>query len=312
MEVLHLHATAQDGTRLLCRHAAPLVDTGRPAIFLLHGFAQRSATMDWEPRSLLRFLASHGFHTFAGELRGRDATSNSHAFSHHVDQDVPALLALVRAKTARPIIFVGHSMGGLIGASLEHPEALGVAGMVLMAPPLLFLDWVRALRHPGRALAWELPITLPTRLVGPLLAAAGPLLDARWMPNAMPVWARGSMPPEELKRALVETFAHESSRVLANLLELGATHGEQAGSVPVGKRLAQLRVPLSVVAGNQDGLAPARTVRPVFERAGSRDKSWTLLGNLGPGQGVGHLDMVVGPAAPGLAWQCILGFAGKF
>lgn len=311
-----LSATTGDGLPLSILHFAPdEEDPSAPSVVLLHGFAQNHHTFNLKGRSFAHFLVENGLHAFVGELRGRThhLTHHRHGFHDYVESDAPALVEKARqARPRSPIHFIGHSMGALIGAALPASTREQLEALVLMAPPFMFLEWFRDLRHMGRTgltlLHKTLRHPLPTRLAGPLLNVWRPVLDAPWMPLLMPVWAPGSMEPELLEMALRDTFAHEGPRVLSDLLELGLTRGKQAGGVPFLERLRALDMPLLVAAGDRDGLAPVRTVKPLFERAGSREKRLVVFGKREGGHHVGHLDMVLGRHARDEVWPVLLAF----
>jgi len=309
-------ATTADGLQLTIRQLGPDADDGvSPSVVLLHGFAQNHHTFDLQGRSFARHLADLGFHAFVAELRGRSRPlhHHRHGFHDYVESDSPALLQSVKAaRPNAPLIFVGHSMGALCGVALPPSSRELVDAMILLAPPLLFLDWFRTFRTAGRQtlslIRCMLRHPLPTRAAGPLLNLWRPVLDSPWMPLLMPVWAPGSMEPGLLETALLDTFAQEGPQVLSDLLELGLTHGREAGGVPVDERLRSLQMPLLVAAGDRDGLAPVRIVRPLFERAGSPDKEMVVFGARDGGNHCGHLDMVVGRHAPSQVWPVLTAF----
>lgn len=308
--------STRDGHKLSIRHFAPDEDDGlAPSVILLHGFAQNHHTFSLPRRSFAAHLVEHGFHAFVGELRGRSHAlpHHRHGFHDYVEDDAAALIAsVVENRPQAPLFFVGHSMGALIGAALPPSSREHVRAMILMAPPFMFLEWFRSLRAVGReglrVLHRSLRHPLPTRIVGPLLNVWRPVLDAPWMPLLMPVWAPGSMEPELLEMALKDTFAHEGPRVLSDLLELGLTKGREAGGVPFLERLRSLEMPLLVAAGDKDGLAPPRIVRPLYERAGSHEKELVVFGKRAGGHPCGHLDMVVGRHAPDEVWPVLVAF----
>ena len=63
-------------------------------------------------------------------------------------------------------------------------------------------------------------------------------------------------------------------------------------------------VPLLVVAGRHDDLAPPRSVRPGYERSLSKDKTYRILSH-------GHLDLLVGRDAPQTTWPLLETWLGK-
>ena len=61
--------------------------------------------------------------------------------------------------------------------------------------------------------------------------------------------------------------------------------------------------PLLVIAGANDDLAPPASVRPGFERSGSRDKTYQSLP-------LGHIDLLVGTDAPLMTWPLVRKWLG--
>ena len=56
--------------------------------------------------------------------------------------------------------------------------------------------------------------------------------------------------------------------------------------------------PLLVIAGANDDLAPPASVRPAFVRSYAADKTYRALP-------LGHIDLLVGRAAPRLTWALV-------
>jgi pimeloyl-ACP methyl ester carboxylesterase len=207
-------------------------------------------------------------------------------------------------------------MGGLIAASLPERATQRLSGIMTLCAPLHFQNVLGALRpvlvHALRGGRLALPVGLPTPAAGWLLDAARHLLDQPQAPSVLSVWAPGSIERPLLRWALRHTFAVEGWRVLADLMELGASGGKRAGRIPVEERLRRLKVPFWVLAADADGLAPARNVHPLYELAGSSDKRYTVVGRDTVGSSVGHLDVLIGKHAPAGVWPYIADFAERY
>lgn len=280
-----------------------------PAIVLCHGFVQNRRGFESPRRSLPARLRDEGAVVWHVELRGRDGTGGAAGLHDYVDLDAPAALAAV-AEHHREVAWIGHSMGGLVGALT--PASSSLAALVTLGSPLFpgptrLHGLARALIGPARAVHRRARPFAGVRW-GALLARVRRALDQQRLPAPIRLWAPGELDDEALVEMLRGSFADDSWAVFADLLELVATDAQRAGRVPVAERLANLRTPLLVVAGGSDDLAPPSGTRPLFERAGSRDKRWLEVSHRHGSASLGHIDLVVGDAAPALVWTPMLEF----
>lgn len=286
------------------------VDAGQaPALLLCHGFVQNRLGFESPRRSLPAFLRAAGAVVWHVELRGRDAVQVAEGLHEYVDLDATAAVAAARARHAE-VGWIGHSMGGLIGALLPAPTTLAAVvalGSPLFPGPRRLHGLARALIGPARVVHRRGRPFLGTRW-GALLDGLRHGLDDRRLPAPVRLWAPGELDDEALRSMLRDTFAEDSWAVLADLLELVATDGRRAGAVAVAERLGACTSPLMVVAGGSDDLAPPSGARPLFERAGSRDKHWLEISHRHTPASLGHIDLVVGDRAPALVWQPMLAF----
>jgi poly(3-hydroxyalkanoate) synthetase len=67
------------------------------------------------------------------------------------------------------------------------------------------------------------------------------------------------------------------------------------------ERFESLDLPLLVIAGNNDDLAPPESVRPAYMRSRARDKTYRALP-------LGHIDLLVGREAPKMTWSSVTGW----
>ena len=129
---------AADGWEVAVFHRAPAVRRYREPVVLAHGLGVTHRFMDFEPPwSLAHALNEAGFDTFAVDFRGTGGSGRwwgGHGVDEHVLQDVPAVLEAVRRETgAAQVLWVGHSLGGLIGlAAAREPLAGQLRGLVTL------------------------------------------------------------------------------------------------------------------------------------------------------------------------------------
>lgn len=318
----HLPITAADGHvvdawRAWRRDLGGPVDE-RPAVVLCHGFIQNRGAFEGKNISMRRHLRDRGWAVWSIELRGRSCAGEApHCFAEYVEIDAPAVIDAVRARHPK-VAWIGHSMGGLVGVSLEEKVAARLACMAAIGAPLLPAHHPL---QPARLAALGLFVTkrlssrgIPFRgkMYGKALLAMKALLDHPLATLPMQVWAPGSMDPEDLAHALTETFCDDSYGAFNDLIDLALTDGERAGRVMVSERLRRLRIPLLVVGADRDGLAPLPATRPLFERAGSAHKEFVEVSAKTTGAPVGHVDLLIGKRAPAIVWPHVDAFLERF
>jgi alpha-beta hydrolase superfamily lysophospholipase len=141
---------AADGTRLFRRGWLPA--RPRRALVLVHGLGEHSGRYD----HVGAWLAARDcvVHAFDQRGHGRSDGPRGHAtaFSQLLD-DLEAFLALVRFEHPEiPLVPIGHSLGGLLVASLLCERKPDVLGAVTSAAPLAPPQGARGVR--ARALGW--------------------------------------------------------------------------------------------------------------------------------------------------------------
>ena len=79
---------------------------------------------------------------------------------------------------------------------------------------------------------------------------------------------------------------------------------QAAVSVQLKNMEDELDIPLFVLSGMNDDLAPPASVRPAFERSRSRDKTYRTVP-------LGHIDLLVGRDAPFATWPLVTNWIEK-
>lgn len=289
----------------------------RGAVLLVHGFGQNRYAWHLPTRSLSAFLAAQGYDTFNLDLRGHGRSraptfsaedSARDAVAAYVREDVPAALFAVRALSghARPFV-LGHSMGALVaGASIGiFDEA--VAGLGALAVPYHFARGSRTLRAFSRALVALAPARavdarVPVSLIGRAIEHTRPAWEAPFIPLPVRAWAPGTLAPHEARTYLRTAFDSAALGSLVQLARIGAGQGTFAsldGREDYGAAFASARVPLLVLAGTRDQLAPPASVRPAFDHASTSDRTYHEVN-------AGHGDLLIGTQAPRESWPLVL------
>lgn len=103
------------------------------SVLIVHGAGEYPARYD----DFAGFLGRKGLAVYAIGLRGHGKSGGDRAYvSHFSDftKDCLALLAKIGGDSPRPVLVLGHSMGGLIAAAVAAEPAANLSGAVLSSP----------------------------------------------------------------------------------------------------------------------------------------------------------------------------------
>jgi acylglycerol lipase len=242
------HVLAKDGTALLVRHWA--VPNGGPwaSVLLVHGLAEHCGRYEHVGAQLARAgLAVHGF-----DLRGFGGSGGPRAsidrWSQFHDDLEERLVAIRAIAPGRPLVLLGHSLGGLI--------ALGYVLDGRARPDLLVLS---APAIGAKVPLWQRALVGALRRVAPGMAMSNRL------------------DPDDLScvAAVGETYVadplnqHKSTVRFAH-----AAFGEQRR---VAASLDRLSLPTFVVHGADDQIVPTAASAPLEGRPGVTRKVYPGL-----------------------------------
>ena len=236
--------SARDGLRLFRRTTRP---SGAPAghVVVLHGYAEHLGRQ----AEIGRALASAGYAAHAFDCRGHGNSGGKRAHVELFDeylQDLADFFAQVREKAqGRPVFFLGHSHGALIGIRylLEHPDA--VRGAVLSSPYL----------------------RLKLR-VSPIKIAAGKLLS-RVLPS-LPM--RNELKAEQLTRDVEIQNATRRDPLYQQIATPRWFTESSAAQEACLRRATEFVTPFLLLFGGADPIADPAAGREFFEHATSKDK----------------------------------------
>ncbi|MBL8950459.1 MAG: alpha/beta fold hydrolase [Myxococcaceae bacterium] len=288
-------------------------------IVLCHGLGNNHRVFDLHaPLSLSLALAEAGFDVYAVDLRGAGQSQRSpkgaafHAsIDDHVQFDVLAALELARSDSGgAKVLWVGHSLGGLVGLSAMTPDVQAlVAGVVTIGSPVFFSGLqgrTKAALALGRFAAWprRVHLNVLARLALPL-AGITPAYFTEGMLNAANV--DGSI----RRRSLASMIAPIWRGVLLQMSDWVTNDvlRSRDGKTDYRERIAKLTVPLLTVGGAVDRLAPLDAVKKAHELAGSPDK--TLLVEWPDGVQYGHGDLLLGRQAPTHVYVRLIDWLGR-
>lgn len=311
-DVRYHAVTTHDGWSLpVAEYGAP----GGPVVFLQHGLAASSRTFDLHPHgpSMARWLADQGFHVFAGNLRGRRGAVRAGrrepwGFGHYLTRDLPPVVEFVTQRAGRPVHWVGHSMGGILGlAYAGHYQGRGVASVTSV----------------GSALHYDVGSSL-FQVVYKAKPALGRLPGIPWRAiqrgltplGRMGIGQSATCNAENMTgKSIAATMAHVFVDMTRDeLLELGTSfEGPGIYCAAIDRLLfdaaAELPVPWLSVIGTGDVQCPPDTFEHTFARVGAPRKELFLAGRAhGHAHDYGHFDLIAGRRAEEEIWPRVAAF----
>jgi alpha-beta hydrolase superfamily lysophospholipase len=283
-------------------------------VLLVHGYGQNRYAWHLPARSFSNYLARAGFDVFNLDLRGhgRSRHLGAHRPTHvtdYVAEDVPAAVEEIqRISGGRPIYYIGHSMGGLIGYAAGGALGGALAGLVTLGSPYHFARGSWPLMLAGAAILAidrQVPIGHHAPALKPLgetMRVLRAFVESPLFPIPIRGFAARSMEPTVLGQHMSLAMDSGSVVVLKNLF-LGGVESRQSGHKLGGLTgyagaFEGLDVPLLILAGTKDDLAPAASVRPAYELSRARDKTYRAFPQ-------GHIDLIMGRDAPLTIWPLI-------
>lgn len=284
-------------------------------VLLVHGFGQNRYSWHLPARSFSNYLACAGFDVFNLDLRGHGRSrhfggSRARGVEDYVREDIPAAVAEVQALSGRrPVWLLGHSLGGLVAYAAAPTLAGAVAGVASIGSPYHFAR--------GSLTLGALALLFRATSVAPFPNAPLPLapvgLTMRWLrrfaespfyPIPVRGWHAGSCEPEVIEQYLRLAFDRAAVTEMRDMFGW-AFHRRFGGrESDYVERFEAMDLPLLVVAGANDDLAPPASVRPGYLLSGSSDKTYRVVP-------LGHIDLLVGRDAPLMTWSLVAGWMKK-
>jgi pimeloyl-ACP methyl ester carboxylesterase len=316
--------TASDGFPLAMEHLASSTARCATPVVLCHGLGGNRFNFDLDERhSLAAYLEDQGFDVWLVELRGhgrsKQAPVQDWNFDDHVEKDVPALVKAISERCREtPVVWVGHSLGGMVAYCLlaRHPDLNeSFAGLVTLGSPG---DIGGPFPFIQRA-----AVSLSLRWLGhkPTVQASGAAAllfspAARRIGLHRMVWVHWLNPDNMDAEVIRKTVLLGLEGLSVGTLLQWAASMRGAGLLAVSDGfdycagLAAIRIPILLISGVVDRLAPPDRILPVWERVGSPDKRLRAFGRRGfelrPGSDrlecndaidYGHEDLLLGEAA---------------
>ena len=320
---LHM-AHTRDRWNIALHRYVPRRGSHRTPVILCHGMSSNRWNMDGPGRvSLARYLLRQGYDVWVVELRGAGRSTrptwwNGKAydwtFEDYVQHDAPAALQLVLRETgAHQVHWVGHSMGGMIAyALLMGPMHSKIASAVTLGSPTMtkvghpVLDFGLPYRGLLRYTPARVPIGTLARLGAPFATMLNRFLgdavaELGWRPGNADVSLLRSLmltTVDDLPASLLREFARwYDTRVMT----------DRYAVFDFTEHLERITTPILIIAGNKDGLTPARDLAAVYRRIAASDKRFRIIGRgHGSAHDYSHADLVLGLHAPDDVYPVIL------
>jgi len=294
-----------------------LADNGggtKAPVLLVHGFGQNRYAWHLPARSLANHLARDGFDVFNLDLRGHGRSRHFGAkhvrsVDDYILEDLPVAVEEVHAVTGgRAPFLIGHSLGGLVSYAAAPSLAGGVRGVVSIGSPYHFARgsislqaityFFEAMRRAGVP---HIGLPIPLYPVGAFMRTIRRIADSPFYPIPLRGWHAGALEPHVLDQHLKLAFDRAGIAELRNMFEWAAEKRFGGPTKDYVERFEAMDIPLLVVAGANDDLAPPASVRPAFERSRSKDKTYRTAP-------LGHIDLLVGRDAPLATWPLLSGW----
>jgi polyhydroxyalkanoate synthase len=289
----------------------------RAPVLLIHGFGQNRYAWHLPSRSFANYLARSGFDVFNLDLRGHGRSrqltgARSSGVDDYVREDLPSAVEEVsRLSGGRPVFLVGHSLGGLVSYAAAPSLDGALAGIVSIGSPYHFtrgsfsLQSIALFLKAGATVGlrpWNLPVTIQP--IGRFMRTFRRVAESPFYPIPLRGWHAGALEPHVLDEHLRLAFDRAMLAELINMFDWANERRFGGAASEYSERFEQLDLPLLIVAGANDDLAPPASVRPAFIQSRSRDKTYRAVP-------FGHIDLLVGREAPVRTWSLVESWLDK-
>ncbi len=277
----------------------------RPVV-LIHGLLVGSRFLDFPRASLARYLAEAGFDVWNLSLRGTGRSlsplgwgEKSWTLDEIVAEDFPTVIDYVnKAAGSAEVFVVGYELGGaLTFAHVGKVQAHGVAGIVSIATPMSFdspeqdrLDILLKLNR--RPVLWSALSYWNRSRYNQLLFRVPGLKKFFYNPeNVEPRVAQVLM--EELLVPVNPGVLNQLTTIIQRDAFVSAD-----GTYSYRDTLSAVRVPVLILGGGMDPIAPPDALRNVYNEVGSEDRELMIFWpDAEEDVSYGHFDLILGKNA---------------
>jgi len=279
-------------------------------VLLIHGFGENRYAWHLPSRSFANYLARQGFDVFNLDLRGHGRSRHfggKHCTSvaDYWEEDIPNAVDEVLHISGQPKTWlVGHSLGGLVSYAAAPGLDGAVAGIASVGSPYHFargsisLSAVATMVRALTLLQLRPNPSMVLKPVGFTLSSIRRFAESPLYPIPWRGWHKGALEPHVLAEHLKLAFDRAGLAELIDMFEWASQKKFGGRESDASERFEALKLPLLVIAGTNDDLAPPDSVRPAFTRSRSPDKTYRALP-------LGHIDLLVGRDAPRTMWPML-------
>lgn len=203
-------------------------------------------------------------------------------------QDAVAVAEFIRSRGEGPVLWVGHSLGGLVGLDLLTRHVDIFDGIVTLGTPITLKNHPIGKLHYS-AFKWFFK-GFKTAYLGKLSTLVAPW--SGWFPSLhpAPLYVNFDLISKaDLRVALAQCFEDTPRRVLdefVNAIENGSGPWDR-----LNVELSQFSFPLLAIAGDRDGLAPLEVTSPLAQIGPRGQTTWRVF------EGYSHLELALSDGA---------------
>lgn len=282
----------------------------RAPVLLIHGFGENRYAWHLPSRSLANYLAKRGFDVFNLDLRGHGRSRHfggkrCTSVSDYWEEDLPnAVDEVLRVSGQRKTWLVGHSLGGLVSYAAAPDLDGAIAGVASVGSPYHFargsisLSAVATVVRGLTLLQLRPNPSVALKPIGFTLSTIRRFAESPLYPVPWRGWHKGALEPHILAEHLRLAFDRAGLAELVDMFEWASQKKFGGRESDTSDRFEAMKLPLLVIAGTNDDLAPPDSVRPAFTRSRSPDKTYRALP-------LGHIDLLVGRDAPRTMWTML-------
>ena len=283
------------------------------AVILCHGLASNGMVFDLPGRSLARYLAEHGLECFIPDLRGArysSAPSGGWCLDDYLEQDLPALLQLVREQAlSEQVHWVGHSLGGILCLmyASERPEA-PLSRVVTIGSSLDYRPGNSVYQQLRKALPLVRPVNaLPFSYLTKLSAAVSNYVQLT--PERMNFY-RPNIEADVVRSMLQDGFGPIPTGLLRDLSSTFTAGGfaRRGGLLRYEELWPRYRLPTLLLVGSRDPQCNIAAVDETIRLIGHVEELEVrpLGREFGHQEDYGHFDLILGRNAKQESWPLIL------
>lgn len=320
-------AVTDDGWRLALHRFVPDGPARRHPLLLVHGLAANRLTFDLnEHYSLARAARQRGFDVYILELRGAgvtqapegaDRSQYEWSFYDYAERDLPTAIATVLERSRAPALHgLGHSMGGMLFYSAGVRARAELRSITAIGAPIMSQLQLgareRSLLQVAASLTPAATLTPTAQRRVPLRRLLGAAL--RYMPMSARLADGILLNSANCEPAVVARMAREGIedlplRLLRDIIQHMGRPPIPGGPFAFEAQLAGIEVPVLVIAGAADRLAPPAAVAAAAAQLRGAAVRYHAMGLAqGLSAEYGHVDLLLGRRAPEEIYPRILDF----